>query len=57
MLKQIHVEHHEDIEDTDRLELEAGHSDSQRARAWRSGATDRGYLVPLIGSVTRPNVV
>ena len=57
MLTQIHEEYHEDVEDTDRQDLESGHSGSQRARAWRRGTTERGYLEPLFGSVTKMNIV
>ena len=34
-----------------------GHSGSRRAPAWRRGATEREYLVPLLGSVKKPYIV
>ena len=57
MLIQIHTEHHEGVEDTDRQEFESGHSDSRRARAWRRGSTERGYLDPWFGTVKKPYIV
>ena len=49
--------HHEDIEDTSRQEVEPGYSDSWRARAWRRGTTDQGYLVTLLGPLKKPYIV